>query len=118
MGQGAPAVITNPFYQGYDSNPQQDAEAAVFRAKQIVQQRPVYQPSYQFSVPPAMYNRGWVAPDVPPVAGPTYPAAVQAPEVHYINKAYAGLVQYSAQPVATVNRSGHVLSAPPIATTY
>lgn len=118
MSQGAPIVQTNPFYLGYDSNPKQDAEAAIFRSQHVTQQIPVYGTNIQYSVPPAFYNRGWYAPDVPTCAGPTYVTPVEAPSVQYLNKSFSGLVQQSAKPLNTPNRSKQLLSAPSIATTY
>lgn len=115
---GAPAVRTNPFYQGYESNAKQDAEAAIFRSQHVIQQIPVYGANTQYSVPPTYYNRGWYAPDVPTCAGPTYPAPVEAPSVQYLNKSFSGLVVQSANPLNTPNRSKQLLSAPAIATTY
>lgn len=118
MSQGAPAVSTNPFYTGYESNPRQDAEAAIFRSQTVKQEIPVYGQAMQYSVPGAMHNRGWHSPDIPTCAGPTYEPLKEAPPVHYMNKSYAGLVQLSAKPIATPNRQKQVLSAPAISTTY
>lgn len=115
---GAPDVITNAFQQQSRSDPMTDSVAAAFREKQIIQQIPVYGSTLQFSVPPVYYNRGWVAPDVPTVAGPTYPRPVQAPEITYLTKAYSNLIALSAKPPVVQNRQAVQLTAPSIDTTY
>lgn len=115
---GAPDVMTNALQQPSMSDPYTDAVAVDFRNKRIVQDIPVYQPSFQFSVPERQFYRGWIAPDVPTVAGPTYPQPVQAPDVIYANKSYQYLIQKSANPTPTPNRQPVQLTAPDIQTTY
>lgn len=115
---GAPDVITNPYYMGSQSNPIQDAQSAVRRSARVIQTIPVYGRPYDYSVPAVMYNRGWIAPDVPTVAGPTYHQAVEAPSVIYTNKAYQGLVSMAASPPKTINRSSYNVGAPSIDTSY
>jgi hypothetical protein len=116
--RGAPQVITNPYQQIYTSDPNTDVVAQVIRSKNVAQQVPVYQPSYQFSVPGNAYNRGWIAPDVPTIPGPTYVSRVEAPEVPYVNKSYAKLIQKAATPQPTSNRIAQQLTAPSIETNY
>lgn len=115
---GAPQVITNPYQQIYTSDPSTDVVAQVIRSKNVAQQVPVYQPSYQFSVPSNTYNRGWIASDVPTVAGPTYVSRVEAPEIPYVNKSYAKLIKNAATPQPNPNRSVQQLTAPSIETNY
>lgn len=120
MSSGAPAVSTNPYYTGYNSNPKQDYEAAVFRGQHIIERIPVYGRNIDYTVP-HIYRRnrgGWVASDVPTVPGPTYPTAVEAPAIMYKNKAYDGLIAASAKPVPSPNRRQMNLGAPDIQTTF
>lgn len=122
---GAPQVVTNPFQQVWTSDPATDTVSSTFRSKTVVQQIPVYQQSYQFSVPGNNYKQGIgkinPAPDVPTVAGvplPVYEYPRTAPSVPFVNKSYSALVAKTANRPVTVNRQAVYLSAPSIVTTY
>jgi hypothetical protein len=114
----APDVMTSAYQQPSTTDPHTDAVAATLRSKTVVQEIPVYQPAFQFSVPSNVYNRGWIASDVPTVPGPTYPYPVQAPPIQYKAKSYSTLIQKAANPSLIVNREPIQLSAPSIQTTY
>lgn len=122
---GAPQINTNPFQQTWVSDSKTEVISQIMRGKAVVQQIPVYQPAYQFGVPPTQYGHGIgkipPAPDVPTVAGtpiPNYPYPVTAPPVHYVNRSYAGLVGKAANPPIKTNRKAIYVTAPAIVTTY
>lgn len=116
---GAPDVLTNPMQQVSRSDPATDLVAATLRSKQVVQQIPVYQPAFQFTVPSRQFNRGWISQDVPTVPGPTYIVPdVQAPEIQYSSKAYRGLIALAANPLNVSNRPSVQLTAPGIETSF
>ena len=96
-------------------NPQ-DRQSALLRSKKVVQQIPVYQPAYQFSVPHIARQRGWIAPDaqLAPFAGTVAP--VQAPPVVYRNLKYVDN-SFVQQPVRK-NRPRLLVQAPAIETSF